>query len=68
MMRIINIYDRRDVRTGERPASKINWSRIIQQREGTILAGDFNAHSRRWNPRSKEQWDATFWEDIIDKY
>jgi hypothetical protein len=69
MMRVINIYDQRDVRTRERQARKTNWSRIIRQRGGgTILAGDFNAHSRRWDPRYKEQRDATFWEEIIDEY
>jgi endonuclease/exonuclease/phosphatase (EEP) superfamily protein YafD len=69
MTRVINIYDQRDVRTRERQARKINWSRIIRQRGGgTILAGDFNAHSRRWDPRCKEQRDATFWEEIIDEH
>jgi hypothetical protein len=69
MTRVINIYDQRDVRTRERQARKINRSRIIRQRGGgTILAGDFNAHSRRWDPRCKEQRDATFWEEIIDEH
>jgi len=27
-----------------------------------------NAHSRRGDPRCKEQRDATFWEDIIDEH
>jgi len=30
--------------------------------------GDFNAHSRRWNPRWKEQCDGTFWVEIIDTH
>jgi len=69
MARIINTSDQRDVRTRERPARKINWSRIIHQRRGgTILAGNFNSHSRRWDPRCKEQRDATFWEEIIDEH
>jgi len=52
--RVINIYNQRDVQTRERQARKINWSRIIQQRGGgTMLAGDFTAHSRRWDPRCK---------------
>jgi len=27
---------------------------------------DFNSHSWRWDPRCKDQCDATFWEEIID--
>jgi len=69
MTRVIYIYDQRDMRTMERQARKIHWSRIIRQRGGgTILAGDFNAHSRRWDPRCKEQRDTTFWEEILDEH
>jgi len=32
-----------------------------------VLAGDFNAHSKRWDPRCTEPRDAVFWEDIIDE-
>jgi len=31
MTRVINIYDQRDVRTGETQARNINWNRIIRQ-------------------------------------
>ena len=66
--RVINMYDQRVVRTRERHTRKINWSRIIRQTGGcTILVGDFNPLSRRWDPRCKEQWDATFWEENIDE-
>jgi hypothetical protein len=69
MTRVINIYDQRDVRTMERQARKINWSRIIRQRGGgTILVGKFNPHSCRWDPRCMEQQDAIFWEEIIDEH
>ena len=68
MTRIINIYDQRDVQTREKQARKIHRSRIIRHRGGTILAGDFNVHSRRWDPRCKEQRDATVWEKIIDEH
>jgi hypothetical protein len=27
----------------------------------------FDAHSRRWDPRCRELWDAIFWEEIIDE-
>jgi hypothetical protein len=68
MTRIINVYDQRDVQTGERRARKLNWHRAIRQRGGKIIAGDMNAHSRRWDPRCREQRDATFWEEIIDEH
>jgi hypothetical protein len=61
MTRVINICDQRDLQTRERQARNINWSSIIQEGGGgTILAGDFNAHSRRLDPRGKEQGDTTF--------
>jgi len=68
MTTIINVYDQRDVQTGERRARKLNWHRAIRQGGGTIMAGDMNAHSQRWYPRCREQRDATFWEEIIDEH
>jgi hypothetical protein len=68
MTRIINVYDQRDVQTGERRARKLNWHTVIQQGGGTIIMADMNARSRRWDPRSREQRDATFWGDIIDEH
>ena len=67
-MRIINVYDQRHVQTGERRARKLNWHRAIRQGGSTIIPGDMNAHSRRWDPRCREQWDATFREKIIDDH
>jgi len=45
--RIFNFYDQKDAQSGERerPARKLNWHRVIRQ-GGTVLAGDFNAHSK----------------------
>jgi hypothetical protein len=65
---IVNIYDQKDVRSGERerPVRQLNWQRVIRQ-DGNILAGVFNAHSKRWDPRCEVQHDATFWEGMIDK-
>jgi hypothetical protein len=68
IMRIINIHDQRDVRTGERRAWKLNWHRAIRQGGGTIIAGNMNAHSQRWDPRCRAQRDAALWEEIIDEY
>jgi hypothetical protein len=33
-----------------------------------MLAGDFNAHSQRWDLRCTERRDAAYWEDIIDEH
>jgi len=44
--RIVNVYDQKNTHSGERPARKLDWRRIIRQ-ESTVLAGDFNAHSIR---------------------
>jgi len=63
--RIVNVYDQKDTQSGERPAWKLNWQRVIRQ-GGTVLAGDFSTHSTRWDPRCQGQQDATFWEDVID--
>jgi len=66
--RIINVYDQRDLQTGERRARKLDWPRTIRLGGGTMIAGDMNAHSGRWDPRCREQCDATFWEEIIEQY
>jgi len=66
--RIINVSDQRDIQTGQRWARKLNWHRAIPQGGGTIIAGDMNAHRRRWDLRCREQRDATFWEEIINEY
>jgi len=64
--RIVNVYDQRDTQLGERQAQKVNWQRVIQQ-GGTVLAGDFNAHSSRWDLWCRAQRDAAFWEAVIDE-
>jgi hypothetical protein len=69
MTRAINIDNQRDMETSERQARKIKWSRMFRQRGGgTILVGDFNAHSRRWDPRWKKQGEARFWGETIDEH
>ena len=57
--RIVNIYDQRDTPSGETLARKLSWQRVNRQ-GGMVLAGDFNAHSCRWDPRCRVQWNATF--------
>jgi endonuclease/exonuclease/phosphatase family metal-dependent hydrolase len=66
--RICDIYDQKDARSGERerPAQKLHWEKLIRQ-GGTVLAGDFNTHSKRWDPRCQVQRNAVFWEGVIDE-
>jgi len=55
LIRIVNIYDQRATETGERPARRLNWQKIMRQGGGgMVLAGDFNAHSQLWDPRCTE--------------
>jgi hypothetical protein len=42
--RIVNIYDQKETQSGERPAHKLNWQRVIRQCS-TDLAGEFNGYS-----------------------
>jgi len=64
--RIVKVYNQTNTQSGERPARKLDWWRVIQQ-GSTGLAADSNAHSIRWDPRCQVQRDAAFWEDVIDK-
>jgi hypothetical protein len=66
--RMVNIFDRKDARSGEREilVRKLHWQRVIRH-GGTVLAGDFNGHSQRWDPRCQVQQDAVFWDELSDK-
>jgi hypothetical protein len=64
--RIVNVYDQRDGQLGERLAQMLNSQRVIRQ-GGTVLAGDFNAQSRQWDPRCRVQRNAAFGEAVIDE-
>jgi hypothetical protein len=68
MPRIINGCDERDVQTGERQVRKLNWHKAIQEGGGAIITGPMNAHSRRWDPRCRQQRDAMFGQQIVDEY
>jgi len=67
IMRIVNVYNQRDTQSGERQAQEVNWQSVIRQ-DGTVSAGDFNAHSSRWDPRCRAQRNAASWEVVIDEY
>jgi hypothetical protein len=64
--RIVNVYNQKDTQSRETPARKLNWQSVIWQ-GGSVLAGEFNAHSSRWDPRCSAQQDAPFWEGVIDE-
>jgi endonuclease/exonuclease/phosphatase family metal-dependent hydrolase len=66
IMRIVNGYNQKDTPSGERPSRKFNWQRVIRH-AATVLAGDFNAHSTRWDPKCQVPRNATFREDVIDE-
>ena len=63
--RIVNVSHQGDTQSGQRLARQLNWQIVLLQ-GGTVLAGDLNAHSTRWDPRCQVQLIATFWEDVID--
>ena len=64
-LRVVNAYFQKDGRSGTyRPAERAKWEEIL----GTsrcIVAGDFNAHSRMWNPYCTTARNAAFLEDLI---
>ena len=64
--RIVNIKDQKNTHSGEKPARRLNCQGVVRQ-GSTVLAGDFNAHSIRWDPRCQVQQNAVFWEDLIDE-
>jgi len=66
--RIVYVYDQEHPQSGkrERPAGKLNRQRVIRQ-GGTVLACDFNAHSRLRDPTCQGQRNAAFCECVIDE-
>jgi ribonuclease HI len=66
-VRILNAYLQGTGRQSrDRPAERADWDSILLV--DTILAGDFNAHSRRWNPQCEQRRDAAFLEELIDAH
>jgi endonuclease/exonuclease/phosphatase family metal-dependent hydrolase len=63
-VQVVNVYDALQTSDQVRPARAVEWSRVITQ--GTILAGDFNAHSRHWNPHCDAPLHHRFMEDLMD--
>lgn len=68
VLRVVNTYSQRRSREGDyRPAERAEWDDILAE-ETTIVAGDFNAHSRMWNPHCTARRDATFLEELIRSF
>jgi len=44
----------------------LNLLRVILG-SGIVLTGDCNPHHSRWNPGCHPQWNAVFWQIIMDK-
>jgi hypothetical protein len=68
-VRIVNVYDQnRTPDDHERPARHADWDAILADAE-VILAGDFNAHSPRWNPYYPNRREChEFLEHPVDEY
>jgi hypothetical protein len=63
---LVNVYDGK--REGQRPAQRGDWGKIMGGAKKVIVAGDMNAHSKMWNPKTKKRRNATFWEGIVEEY
>jgi hypothetical protein len=68
-IKVVNIDDQRTRETGERPAMRQDWKKVIRQGGGsTVLTGDLNAHSQCWDLRCTEWREAIYWDATIDKH
>jgi hypothetical protein len=66
LMRVVNTYCQKKQGERGRPAERARWDAILEGE--AIVAGDFNAHSPRWNPLCGEARDQVFLEDLMDTY
>jgi hypothetical protein len=67
-IRVVNLYDQQEKgrNTATRPARMANWNNIMNDQ--TIVSGDFNSHSQRWDPNCRPERDATFWKDWSENF
>ena len=64
---IANVYDRHAGSERDRPAQRARWGEIARHRK-VVIAGDMNAHSKLWNPRTTRPRNHVFWEDLIQDH
>jgi hypothetical protein len=62
---IANIYDQDEASEAIRPAEYAAWGEIASHRR-VIIAGDMNAQSKMWNPRSTSNRNHTFCDQHIE--
>jgi endonuclease/exonuclease/phosphatase family metal-dependent hydrolase len=61
ILRIVNIYNQRNMQSEERQSQKFNWQRVIPE-GGTVHMGDINARSSPWDLRCCVQQNAPCWD------
>jgi len=64
---IANLYDRHSGSERNRPAQRARWGEISTHRK-VVIAGDMNAHSKMWNPRTTRPRNNGFWEQLIQDH
>ena len=64
---IVNVYDRHTTSESIRPAQKAAWGELARHRR-VVIAGDMNAHSKVWNPKTMRPRNNVFWEKLISEH
>ena len=64
---IANVYDWHAGSENNRPAQRVAQGEIARYKR-VIVAGDMNAHSKMWNPRTTRPRNNTFWEQLIQEH
>lgn len=69
LIRIVNIYNQRGWETGERPAEKLYWQKMIWQEGGSMVpTAEINVRSKCWYPRCTELREVTYRDEIVDEH
>ena len=63
---IANVYDRHAGSKNNRPAQRAAWGEIAWHKR-VIVAGDINACSKMWNPRTTRPRNNAFWVQLIQE-
>jgi hypothetical protein len=67
-IKVINIYDQLEKgRTGNlRSIREVNWQQVMTEK--TIMCGDFNSYSYRWDANCTQERDSRYWKEWQDEY